>query len=147
MIVSKFSTCAIDVCISKAIPKMSQDRLYAANLNSRSPSSNHFVHSLFLFNTSIDASDTEPDSDQLMPSCFCLLGYDKVVHLFPSAESVAIGTGLWNPLGRSSPTARSFYVCHFQGNYKENERVGQDSQLRPQFSSPIFPETHKGKQG
>jgi hypothetical protein len=34
-------------------------------------------------------------------------------------------------LGRSSPTARSFYVCHFQGNYKENERVSQASQLRP----------------
>ncbi|MDL1959738.1 MAG: hypothetical protein LWX01_09745 [Deltaproteobacteria bacterium] len=27
---------------------------------------------------------------------------------------------------------RSLYVCHFQGNYKENERVGQASQLRPQ---------------
>ena len=26
------------------------------------------------------------------------------------------------------------FVCHLQGNYKENERVGQDSQLRPQFS-------------
>ena len=59
-----------------------------------------------------------------------------------AADSVSIGTGLWNPLGRSSPTARSFYVCHFQGNYKENERVGQASQLRPQFSTsslnPIF---------
>ena len=46
------------------------------------------------------------------------------------------GTGLWNPVGRSSPTSRSFYVCHFQGNYKENERVGQASHLRPQFPPP-----------
>ena len=35
----------------------------------------------------------------------------------------------------ASPTARSFHVCHFQGNYKENERVGQASPLRPQFPS------------
>jgi hypothetical protein len=28
---------------------------------------------------------------------------------------------------------RSFCVCHFQGNYKENERVSQASQFRPQF--------------
>lgn len=32
---------------------------------------------------------------------------------------------------------RSFYVCLFQGTYKENERVSQAGQLRPQFS-------HKG---
>jgi hypothetical protein len=31
---------------------------------------------------------------------------------------------------RGGSTVRSFYVCHFQGNYKENERVSQASQLR-----------------
>jgi len=60
------------------------------------------------------------------------------VNLGQAADSVSIGTGLWNPLGRSSSTARSFYVCHFQGNYKENERVGQASQLSAQFQ-PFVP--------
>ena len=54
-----------------------------------------------------------------------------------AANSVSIGTGLWNLLGRTSLTSRSFYVCHFQGNYKENERAGQASPLRPQFS-PLY---------
>ena len=57
-----------------------------------------------------------------------------------AADSVSIGTGLWNPLGRSRPTLRNFYVCHFQGNYKENERVSQSNQLcpRPQVKSLHF---------
>ena len=45
---------------------------------------------------------------------------------------LSIMQSLYN--SRSSPTARSLYVCHFQGNYKENKRVGQASQLRPQSS-------------
>jgi hypothetical protein len=58
------------------------------------------------------------------------------LNLSPTSDSVSIGTGLWrDPFGRSRPTARSFYICHFQGNYKENERVGQSSQLRPQYSA------------
>jgi hypothetical protein len=58
--------------------------------------------------------------------------------LFFHNTIVSIGTGLWNPLGKSSPIAWSLCVCHFQGNYKENERVGQASQLRPRppSSSP-----------
>jgi hypothetical protein len=55
------------------------------------------------------------------------------------AHILLFGKGLYNPLGRSSPAARSFYVCHFQGNYKENERVGQASQLGPQFPTDHIP--------
>jgi len=41
----------------------------------------------------------------------------------------------------ASPTSRSFYVCHSQCNYKENERVSQASQLCPQFPSLVSPST------
>jgi hypothetical protein len=39
----------------------------------------------------------------------------------------------------ASPTSRNFYVCHFQDDYKENERVGQASPLRPQFPTVLPP--------
>jgi hypothetical protein len=66
-----------------------------------------------------------------MPSCFCLWDTTRSFIFFSVQIAYQLVQDYGIPLGRSSPTARRFYVCHFQGNYKENERVGQSSQLRP----------------
>ena len=61
--------------------------------------------------------------DEDRNSCHCPAKSGGKARLYltgQTADSVSIGTGLWDSLGRSSPTARSFYVCHSQGNYKEN---------------------------
>jgi hypothetical protein len=68
------STCAIDVCISEAISKMSQDLLYAANLNSRSPSSS--LNGIFTGEMDDSLQKAKPDRPP-RTRAFTLLNFPK----------------------------------------------------------------------
>jgi len=68
------STCAIDVCISEAISKMSQDHLYAANLNSRSPSSS--LNGIFTGEMDGSLQKAKPDRPPRIRT-FTLLNFPK----------------------------------------------------------------------